>query len=158
MAKVKLNARDMVIEAADPASLSTGTPTWIEVDGLTNFVYNPGENEETAETATFKDEGNYRQEKMQKGAQIEVEGFRIADAETGAPDPGQKAVEDWHELLGPESEGRLRFRHKTDTEWKVWVATATVGEIGGEVNDKATWACTFVRSGPSATEAVVVVP
>lgn len=158
MAKIKLNARDMVIEVRDPATLDTETPTWVQIDGLTNFVPNPSENEETAETATFTDEGNYNQEKMQKGMVLELEGFRMADSETGEPDPGQKVCDDWHERLGPESHGELRFRHKTATTWKVWTATCTVGEGGGEINDKDAFAVTFTRCGASRTESVAAVP
>lgn len=154
MGQIKLNARDMVIEAADTATLGAGTPTWVEVAGLTNFVVNDEENEETAETTTFLDEGNYRQEKMQKGAQVEVEGFSLGDNVTGAPDPGQAVLREWHELLGPESEGKVRFRHKLETEWTVWTATCTIGERGGENNDKLSFAATLVRSGPSSKVAV----
>ena len=149
MGQIKLNARDMVIEAAEPDSLALSTPTWVEVAGLTNFVVNDEENEETAETGTFQDEGNYRQEKMQKGAQVELEGFSLADSVTGVPDPGRGVLREWHERLGAASEGRVRFRHKLEDEWTVWTATCTVGERGGELNDKMSFAATLVRSGPS---------
>jgi len=150
MAAIKLNARDMVIEVSDEQAV----PTWTEIAGLTKFTYDPSENEETADTTTFVSQGEYEQEKMQKGAKASVEGFRIADGTTGTPDAGQAAVEDWHELLGPASVGHFRFRHVLDTEWKVWPATATVGEIGGENNDKSTWSAEFMRSGASSTVAV----
>lgn len=150
MASIKLNARDMVIEVSDGAT----TPVWTEIAGLTKFTYDPSENEETADTTTFVSDGNYEQEKMQKGAKASVEGFRIADGTTGAPDAGQAQVEEWHELLGPASVGTFRFRHVLDDEWKVWNATATVGEIGGENNDKSTWSAEFMRSGASSTVAV----
>lgn len=147
MAGIKLNARDMIVEIRTDDS----PETWTEIGGLTNFVYNPSENEETADTTTFADEGNYRQEIMQRGATAEIEGFRIADSITGVPDAGQAAAEAQHELLGPESVGKLRFRHVLDQEWKVWDQTVTVGEIGGETNDKASWSATFTRCGPSVS-------
>lgn len=151
MAAIKLNARDHIIEVSD---MATPTPTWIEIAGLTSFAPDPSSNEEVADTTTFDDEGNYRQEKMQKGATLAIEGLRIADSTTGTPDAGQAEVEDWHELLGPESVRQIRFRHVLDTNWKVWDATVTVGEGGGGNNDKSTWAATFTRCGPSTTVAV----
>lgn len=145
MALIKLNARNMIVEVSDGAT----TPVWTEIAGLTKWLYNPSENEEKADTTTFADDGNYREEKMQKGAVAEAEGFYIADSVTGTQDPGQAAVEEWHELLGPESEGELRFRNYLSTEWTVWDATCTVGEQGGENNDKTSWAVSFTRCGPS---------
>ena len=48
----------------------------------------------------------------------------------------------------------LRFRHPVDTQWRVWNCTASLGEQGGDNNDKASWSVTFTRSGATATMAV----
>lgn len=148
MTVIKLNARDMIIEVL------SGPATYTEIAGLTSFNYKPDENEEKADTTTFSDAGNYREEKMQKGASTEVEGFKMKDDVTAVPDPGQGYVEQWHELLGPESVGGLRFRHVDDTVWKVWECTVTLGEQGGENNDKTGWSATFMRCGASTDLAV----
>lgn len=151
MPGIKLNARDVIIEISDGATI----PVWTEIEGLTSLTYNPSENEEVTDTTTFTSDGNYEGEKMQKGAMLECEGFLIKDSVTGAQAAGQAAVEVLHEKLGPESLGTIRFRHPADTVWKQWVAFATVGEQGGENNDKTSWGATFTRSGASADVAVV---
>lgn len=143
MTAVKINARDMIIE------VGAGADSWIELAGLTGWTYDPSEDEEMAETTTFADKGRARKEKMQTGASAEASGFQIKDDETGEPDPGQAFVEDWHERLGAESNKPLRFRHFLDTQWTLWNATVTLGEQGGENNDKGQWSATFGRSGPS---------
>lgn len=148
MALIKLNARDMIIEVRTDDS----PETWTEIGGLKNFNYNPSENEEKTDTTAFADEGNYNEEKMQKGAMVELEGWLLHDDTTHAQDPGQAYCADvWHELLGPESQGKLRFRHKDAPEWKVWTATCTVGESGGENNDKLPFNASFTRCGASTT-------
>lgn len=152
MAAIKLNARDMIIELSDGGT----TPVWTQVAGLNTFTYNPSENEETVDVTTFSDGGNYTQEKMQKGAMVEVEGFYIAsDLTPFAQDAGQLAIEVWHELLGPASVRTLRFRHVSALTWKVWKATCTLGEQGGGNNDKASFKASFTRCGASASAAVV---
>ena len=152
MAGIKLNAREVIIEISDGAT----TPVWTEIEGLNSLTFNPSENEEMTETTDFQSQGNYEGEKMQKGATLECEGFLIKDSVTGAQAPGQAQVEELHELLGPASQGTIRFRHPLDTSWKRWTAVVTLGEQGGENNDKTSWGATFTRSGASTD--VVVAP
>lgn len=150
MPPVKINARDLVLEVQDPEDAAT----WVEVGGLTAAKPNLGENEETAETTTYASKGQYEQEVMQRGATLELEGFEMKDPDTGEMDPGQAACYAWAARLATESLGPVRFRHPMDTEWKRWTATFTVGETGGEINDKSTFEMTMTRSGPSSTMAL----
>ncbi len=151
MAGIKLNARDVIVEISNGAS----TPVWAEIGGLTSLTYNPSENEETVDTTTFASEGQYEGEIMQRGATLEMEGFLIKDSTTGAQEAGQAQVETLATKLGPESLGTIRFRHPVDTSWKKWTAYVSIGEQGGENNDKTSWDATFTRSGASTTVAVV---
>lgn len=150
MTQIQLNARDMVVEISDGAA----TPVWTEIAGLVSFKFDPSKEEKTADTTTFMSGGHYEQEVMQRGAVISLDGMRIADDLTGAPDPGQLLVELLHEKFGAESVGRIRFRHLLDTSWKLWKATTTLGAQDGKTNDKLGWSTEFSRNGTSTTVAV----
>ena len=150
MALRKINARDLVLEVETAVA-----DTFAPVGGLTSATVNPGENEETTDTTTYGSAGMYEQEVMQRGATIEVEGLLLKDDTTGALDPGQARCEELGVLVGSESLGVIRFRHPVDTEWTEWDATVSLGESGGENNDKTSWGCTFTRSGPSRKVAVI---
>lgn len=140
-------ARDIVIQVAGEDD-GTGTPTWIEVGGLTKVTPNFGENEETADLTTMDSRGAYEQWIAQRGATFELEGLALPDA-AGLLDPGQARCEEMagEDMLGADSLGQIRFRYPTSTEWKVWNSTFSLGEGGGETNDPAAWACTLTKSG-----------
>ena len=144
MADIKINARDMIVQISDGA----GTPAWLDIEGLTTVTPKPGENEETVDTTTFTSQGAYEQEIMQRGASMELEGFRIVDSTDGDPAVGQARVEAAAALLGSASLVDIRFRHVTNaTTGKQWKATVSVGDQGGGNNDKIGWSATFTRSG-----------
>ena len=149
MAVTKINSRDIITEIQD----DDGT-TWLEISGLNSVSLDPSQNEETADTTTFASEGMYEQEVMQRGATIQLEGFLLKDDTTGAHDAGQARCEDLAAAVGAASVGKLRFRYPADTLWRVWNCTATLGEQGGENNDKSSWSVTFTRSGATTTLAV----
>lgn len=151
MAPVQIPVRDTIIEVSDGAAM----PVWTEVGGLTSITLNPSENEEVQETATLDDEGFYSEYKMQRGAVIEVEGKLYADPADDTRDPGQQVVEDNGVKVGIESRSDLRMRRKNAAEWKVWTATTTTGEQGGETNETTGFAATWTRCGKPRTEAVV---
>ncbi|MGH2820563.1 MAG: phage tail tube protein [Actinomycetota bacterium] len=146
----KINARDLVLEVETAVA-----DTWVAIGGFRSATFNPSENEETADTTTYGSEGEYEQEVMQRGATAEVEGLLLKDDATGAQDTGQARVEVLGVQKGVESLGRIRFRHPVDTNWKIWTCTVSIGEQGGENNDKTSWGATFTKSGPSTTAAVV---
>ncbi|MEV4966654.1 hypothetical protein AB0886_05220 [Streptomyces sp. NPDC024062] len=138
--------------------VETATPdTFVRIGNLKSWSENPGESEETADITDFDSEGYYSQDVMQRGSKIEVSGQYTAT--TGARDPGQEYIDTvWAYLLGEESQGRMRYRHKSQDEWTVWECTVTPGERGGETNAKTSWAATFTRCGAPTTAEVVATP
>ena len=151
MTQRKINARDIIFQVED------STPgEWLRVERLTNVNVNPGENEEVAETGDYDSEGAYEQEIMQRGASLELEGMLMKDDLTGALPPGRARVEEMcgEDKVGYDSLGRVRFRHPMDSVWKVWSCTFSLGEQGGETNDKTSWGATITKSGLSTTMAV----
>jgi hypothetical protein len=146
----KINARDVTIQVA----LVDGT-TWVEVGGLNSATPKLAENEESVDTTTFSSQGNYEGEIMQRGASLALEGFVLKDDITGAPNPGQDRCTQLALLTGYASLGKIRFRAPVDTNWTVWnEATFSVGEQGGGNNDKISWKCDIMRSGPSVLVSV----
>lgn len=151
MTERKINARDIIIQVSDGATV----PTWLAIGGLNSVTPNPGENEESVDTTTYDSDGVYEGEVMQRGAKLELEGFLLKDHLTGAQNVGQARVEYMATQTGYDSLGAIRFRHPMDTAWKVWNgATFSLGEQGGGNNDKTPWSCTITRSGASTTVAV----
>lgn len=150
MAAVKIPARDIIIQISDGAT----TPTWIGIGQLTSATYNPGENEEKADTTTFDSAGEYEGLVMQRGASLALEGFLRKDGTTAALDAGQAQVATVAALKGVGSLGKIRFRHPMDTSWKVWDAMVSLGEQGGGNNDMTGWKATFTKSGPATSVAV----
>lgn len=131
--------------------------TFVRIGNLTSWTENPGENEETADITDFDSEGYYSQDVMQRGATIEVSGQYTTT--TGARDAGQEYIDTvWAYQFGEASQGRMRYRHKSQTEWTVWECTVTPGERGGETNAKTSWGASFTRCGAPTTADVVAVP
>lgn len=152
MAGTKVTARDVILEVSDG---TIPTPAWIEVAGLNSLTHKPSENEEATDTTTYDSDGHYEQVVMQRGATLETEGFLLKDAATGALDPGQERCEELAAAMGTASQGEIRFRHPMDTNWRVWTATTSVGDQGGENNDMTSFAVTFTRSGAPSSAVVV---
>ena len=149
MAQVKIPARDIILQVAE----SDGT-TWTEIGGLTAVKPNPGENEETANTTDYDSGGEFEQLVMQRGASLSMEGKLLKDSSTGVQDAGQARCEVLSTGTGYASRGKLRFRYPLDTSWKVWEATFSLKEQGGETNDTSAWACNATRCGASTSVAV----
>jgi hypothetical protein len=154
MTLVKVNARDIILEAQVPDPV---TPTWVEVGGLTTATVNLGENAEEVDVTDFDSEGAYESEVLQRGATIALEGRLLKDDTTGEGDPGQAQVTSnaGPSALGVASLHQYRHRYPMDTEWRVWTATTVLGEQGGGTNEKVGFAATIRRSGQSTTEAVI---
>ncbi|MFE1070998.1 phage tail tube protein [Streptomyces sp. NPDC058783] len=151
-----IDARGWIFEVEDA---DAGTETWLPVLGITTFTVNPGENEEVADTTAFDSEGQYSQDVMQRGATLSLEGQYRIDKTTKAQDPGQAYIDTvWANLLGIESQNRIRYRHTSQTKWAIWDATVTPGEQGGGTNEKTTWSATITRCGAATVADVVVSP
>jgi hypothetical protein len=151
MTAVKIPARDIIIEVE-----SSTTDTWLPIENLASATINKAENEETADLTDFDSEGAYEQWIMQRGASMSLAGSELKDSTTGALQPGRARVEALagEDALASDSHGRIRFRHPMDTTWRIWTATFSVGESGGETNAVSGWAATITKSGRSTTAAV----
>ncbi|MFK0233728.1 phage tail tube protein [Streptomyces vinaceus] len=147
-----IDARGWRFEVQD----STADPdVWLPIAGIDTWNYNPSENEETVETTAFDSDGQFEQDVMQRGASLSVEGKYRVHKSTKARDPGQAYIDDdWVERVGFESRNQIRYRHETQTAWRVWEATVSPGEQGGGNNDKTSWSATFTRCGAATTMAV----
>jgi hypothetical protein len=149
MTQRRINARDIIVQVED------STPdSWLGVENLATATVNPGEQEEVAVTTDFDSEGNYEEEKMQRGASMALAGQELKDDLTGALQPGRARVEAMAAQVAHASLGRIRFRHPVDPNWVIWPCTFSLGEKGGDTNVKSAWAATITRSGPSSTVAV----
>lgn len=151
MAGQQIDARGWVFEISDGAA----TPTWTEIDGINEWSLDPAANEESSDDTTFASGGAYESVAMQRGPTLELTGRMKLDTTTGDPDPGQKLVEDAAARVSDASLVDFRFRHVSQTEWKVWRCWFSLGEQGGGNNARTSWAATATRSGASTTEAVV---
>ncbi|WP_079405472.1 phage tail tube protein [Streptomyces sp. 3211] len=147
-----IDARGWRFEVQD----STADPdVWLPIAGIDTWNYNPSENEETTETTAFDSDGQFEQDVMQRGASLSIEGKYRVHKTTKARDPGQAYIDDdWVERVGFESRNQIRYRHETQTAWRVWEATVSPGEQGGGNNDKTSWSATFTRCGAATTMAV----
>lgn len=145
----QINARDWIFEISDGA----GTPVWLPILGIRKFSLKLSENEESTDTTVFESDGEHESQAMQRGAAMDVEGrMMLTDADVRSP--GQLRVEALAGLKGNASLGELRFRHEVQDNWTIWDGWVSLGEKGGENNDKTSWGFTFTKSGPAATVAV----
>jgi hypothetical protein len=145
----KINARDLIVQV-----LAADGTTWLGIGGLSSITPKPDDGEAEVDTTTYDSQGVEETEKMQRGFSIDMEGFELKDATTGALDPGQARCVVLAQQVGYASLGGIRFRHPVDSLWKVWAsATFKVGESGGDQNSKSGFKLTVKRSGPSTTAA-----
>lgn len=144
MPAVKINARDIIVEA-----IAADGTTPLRVENLANVVRNPGENEEVADTTDFESEGAYEQDVMQRGSSLTLEAQDKRDKLTAAPMPGRGRIEEMggEAAVGYDSRGKIRFRYKNSPRWSIWDCTVTLGEVGGGPNDKVTWSATITKCG-----------
>jgi len=144
----QINARGWIFQVKAADNL-----TWVDILGKRTFKLNPGENQEVTDMTTFEDAGQHRDQPMQRGSTLELEGRFLLSA-TNVRDTGQLRVETLGALVGNEAVGTLRFRYTTQIVWTVWACWVALGEVGGENNDKTSWAGTFTRHGVATTMAV----
>ena len=147
-----INARDWIFQVSDGA---TPTPAWLEIGGIKKFTLKPGENEESADTTDFQSVGNHESQAMQRGASMSCEGQFVLTDPGAVRNPGQARVDALGVLKGKASLGAFRFRHTVQTNWTVWSGWISLGEQGGENNDKTSWGFTINRSGAATSAAVV---
>jgi hypothetical protein len=142
VATKKIEARGYIVQVAVGA-----TPTWTAVAGLTTLTPNYGDHDAHTESTDFDSQGQYEEVVLQRGGSLKLEGIRRVDPVTGIADPGQAALDALAQGLGDNSLGQIRFRYRTETQWRVWTVTAKSTEFGGGTNDLGKWGVELNRSG-----------
>lgn len=150
MATKKVAARNWLYQVPIGAG-----PTWTTVMGINNFTPNPGDKVQETETTDFDSAGQFEQVVLQRGGSLKLEGLRRLDPATGLADPGQAYLDTLAQGLADSSVGQIRFRHSSETNWRVWNITAKAGEQGGGTNDMSKWAMEITRTG---AESIVAGP
>ncbi len=150
MTATKIAARGYVFQIGVGA-----VPTWTNIGGLTSFSVNPGDHDAHVDSTDFDSDGEYEETVLQRGASIKLEGRRKIDKATGAVDAGQAAVDALAQGLAEDSIGLIRYRHSTETKWRVWNCTAKSSELGGGTNDLGKWGAEIHRCG---AETLVAAP
>lgn len=150
MAATKIAARGYIFQIGVGA-----TPTWTNIGGLTSFSVNPGDHDAHTESTDFDSGGQYEELVMQRGASIKLEGRRKIDKASGQPDAGQAAVDTLAQGVADASIGVIRYRHSSETQWRVWNCTAKSSEQGGGTNDLGKWGAEIHRTG---AETLVAAP
>lgn len=144
----KVAARSWLFEISDGEEV----PTWLQVEGLTEWESDPSEGEEEADTTDFNSNGEAESLPMQRGESLTLTGQR--DMTAGAQAPGQARVEELAKLKLYEGVTSFRWRHSTETSWRLWDAWVSLGSRGGGNNDMTSFECTVRRTGAEQVEAV----
>jgi hypothetical protein len=146
----KIEARGYIFQVPIGAG-----PTWTGVKGIQTFSPNPGDKVQNTETTDFDSAGQYEETVTQRGGSLKIEGLRRIDPTTGLPDPGQGYLDALAQALLDNSVGQIRFRHRLETQWRVWNVTAKAAEQGGGTNDMGKWGVEITRTG---AETLVAAP
>lgn len=84
-----------------------------------------------------------------RSVSLSLEGIRIEDVATGERDPGQQAVEDLAQYIGPLSQGTFRMITPSGS-LKDFVASPTAPKEGGGVDDPMEWSIDLAIAGKPA--------
>lgn len=144
----KVAARSWVFEISD----GEDTETWLQVEGITEWEADPSEGEEEVDITDFNSDGEAESLPMQRGESLTLTGLREMVA--GEQAPGQARVEALAKLKVYEGVSQFRWRHATETSWRVWDAWVSLGSRGGANNDMTSFEASLRRTGPEAVEAV----
>lgn len=147
MPQVQINARDLIFQVSDMG----GVPVWTEVGGITDGAVDYSANEQAEETTTWDDDGQYRQEMMQRGGKLTLSGRVLADSVTSVREPGQAQLNTHADKLGPASVINTRFRYPGAATWITWAATVSRGEEGGGNNNKVGFKFELTRCGAAGS-------
>jgi hypothetical protein len=140
VATKKIAARNIIVQVASGAS-------WLAVAGIKNLVPNYGDHDQHVDATDYDSNGQYEEVVLQRGGSFKIEGFRRRDPATGLADPGQAALDTLAQGLSDSSIGQIRFRHSSETQWRVWNCTAKATEEGGAPNDLGKWGMEINRTG-----------
>jgi hypothetical protein len=147
MPYTKYDSRGCEFQIEDPGS--PGTWVAIALTGINTHTI--GRSSNSTDTTTYGSDGDDESQIMSRGMSLKLEGFRLVDPDTGNLDPGQALVETLADQKSDDSLGSIRFAGPGATQWRVWTATAELGDEGGDNNAKESWSVTFTRSGASTT-------
>lgn len=135
--------------------LNTGGSTWVAVEGANTWSHAPQAND--ADTTTFDDEGRMSHIKASRGDQFNINCLYKEDPDTGARAPGQLAVEEWANKIGPDSIKPFRITSPGGVS-REFAASATVTSGGGGNDDPNAWSVAIVVSGPVTRSDAVALP
>ncbi|MEE2041282.1 hypothetical protein Q8791_29060 [Nocardiopsis sp. CT-R113] len=144
----KVAARSWIFEISDGES----EPTWLAVEGLTEWESDPAEGEEETDAGDFNSDGEAESLPMQRGEALTLTGLREMTA--GAQAPGQGRIEALAKLKVYDAVTSFRWRHSTETSWRLWDAWVSLGSRGGGNNDMTSFEATLRRTGAEQTETV----
>lgn len=144
----KVAARAWVFEISDGAEV----PTWLQIEGVNEWESDPSEGEEEVDATDFNSDGDAESLPMQRGEALTLTGLR--EMTTGEQAPGQARVEALAKLKVYEGLAGFRYRHVTETSWRVWDAWVSLGSRGGGNNDLTSFEATMRRTGAETIEAV----
>jgi hypothetical protein len=142
MAVTKVLARGWTLEIQNPDTLA-----WVVVNGLKSFGFDSEDNK--ADTTTFDDDGWNSHLVASRGRKIGCEGYYLEDQVTKARDAGQVLVEDYNEVIGPDSLGYFRLTSPAGTV-RYFHASVSLGGVGGGNDDPTGWNATLTTSGAAS--------
>jgi hypothetical protein len=119
--------------------------TWTTVKGITGLTPNPSDT--NADTGDYDSEGIAEHMVMERGMAFSITGWRLEDVNTGDRDPGQAAIEELAELIGPEANGHFRIKSPGGLIDTFYATVSDVANFGGSKTDPAAWAATLTVSG-----------
>jgi hypothetical protein len=146
VATKKIAARNIVVQVASGVS-------WLAVAGIKTLAVNYGDHDAHTDATDYDSNGQYEEVVLQRGGSLKLDGTRRRDPATGLADPGQAALDSLAQGLSDSSIGQIRFRHTSETQWRVWNVTAKATEEGGATNDLGKWGMELARTGAETTMA-----
>ena len=142
MAVTKVLARGWTLEIQNPDTLA-----WVTVNGLKSFSFDSEDNK--ADTTTFDDDGWNSHLVASRGRKIGCEGYYLEDQVSKARDPGQILVEDYNEIIGPDSLAYFRLTSPAGTV-RYFYASVSIGGVGGGNDDPTGWNAELTTSGAAS--------
>jgi hypothetical protein len=133
-------------------------PIWYDINGLTGMTGSGSKTD--ADTTTADEDGVESHLPASRGKSFSLTGLRgYVNLSTGVRDPGQVAVEEAAELIGPS--GLKQFRRILPDgvgTCQTMLASFNISSDGGSLNDANAWSVDVTRSGPTTTVELGAVP
>ncbi|SET94683.1 hypothetical protein SAMN05421676_1129 [Salinibacillus kushneri] len=144
MPKRKVLARDWTLEVQTETDETSGEAIYVPILGLNTLTFSS--EKEDADTTSFDSNGHNEHLPASRGNSLTAEGLYLVDPETGERDPGQEAVEDLADQVGPDGLGNFKL---TDPGGNVreFSASANLSDQGGGNTDPTSWGAELTVSG-----------